>query len=128
MTGLIPILVAATLLVLGLSYLLQTERWLGLTRRFAARPEDFFPAAVVMVAAGVTIAYGYDRWTGTWPLFVTLLGWLLALEGAVILLLPGLIQRFQRLPDPFLRVYLRCGGILLVVLGGLLWRSLAVPL
>jgi threonine/homoserine/homoserine lactone efflux protein len=53
-----------------------------------------------------------------------LLGWLLALQGAVILVLPGLVQKFQRLSDKFLRIYLRAGGVLLLVLGVLLWRSL----
>jgi len=77
-----------------------------------------------MTAAGIVIGYCYNDWSGTWPIFVTLLGWLLALQGAVILLLPGLIQKMQRLPDPFLRLYLRGGGILLVVLGCLLFRSL----
>jgi hypothetical protein len=124
MGELIPVIIAVMLVVLGLSYLLQTERWLRVTRRFTKQPERFFPAAVAMTAAGLVIGYGYNNWSGTWPLFVTLLGWLLALEGAVILLLPGLIKKFQRLSDPFLRIYLRGGGALLVLLGGLLWRSL----
>lgn len=117
-------MVAATLATLGCSYLLQTERWLRLTRRFLAEPERFFPVALAMTAGGVMIGYGYDNWSATWPLFVTLLGWLLALEGAVILLLPDMIRKFQRLPDHFLRIYLRSGGALLLILGGLLWRSL----
>ena len=124
MADLIPIAVAVTLAVLGLSYLLQTRRWLNLTRRFMEQPERFFPAAVAMTASGIMIGYGYNDWSGTWPIFVTVPGWLLALEGAVILLLPAVIQKFRRLSDPFLRVYLRTGGILLLVLGGLLWRSL----
>ncbi len=124
MTEFAPVIVAATLAVLGVSYLLQTDRWLGLTRRLMAEPEYFFPAAMVMMAAGITVGYGYGRWSGAWPLFVTLLGWLLALQGAVILVLPGLVQKFQRLSDKFLRIYLRAGGVLLLVLGILLWRSL----
>jgi len=118
-------MVAAVLVILGCSYLLQTERWLKLTRRFLQEPERFFPVAVAMAATGVMVGYGYDDWSGTWPIFVTLLGWLLALEGAVILLLPGLIYGFRRLSDTFLRVYLRCGGALLMILGGLLLRFLS---
>ena len=77
----IPVIVALTLIILGMSYLLQTERWLQLTRRIGAKPETFFPAAIVMVAAGSAIGIGYNNWNGTWPIFVTALGYLLALEG-----------------------------------------------
>lgn len=125
MSDAIPMVVAAVLATLGCSYLLQTERWLRMTRRFLAEPERIFPVAVAMTAAGILIGYGYRNWSGTWPIFVTSLGWLLALEGAVILLAPGPIQRLQRLSDPFLRLYLRCGGILLLALGTLLWRHVA---
>jgi hypothetical protein len=118
---LIPTLVAVTLVVLGLSYGLQSARWIALTRHITAQPERIFPAAVIMVAAGTGIATGYDNWSGTWPLFVTLLGWLLALEGAVILLFPVVIEKFRGLSDGFLRWYLRTGGAVLVMLGALLW-------
>ena len=114
------------LVLLGLSYLLQTGRWINLVRRIMAAPERFFPGAVVMVAAGITVGYGYDNWDGTWPIFVTLLGWLLALKGAVFLLLPGMIMKFDRFSDGFMRIYLRLGGVFLAVLGGLLWHSLGI--
>jgi len=125
MNGLVPVLVALTLAVLGLSYLLQTDRWLAFTRSAMDAPQHFFPAALVMVATGAAIGCGYDNWNGTWTIFVTLLGWLLALEGAVLLVAPGLIQKFRFLSDRFLRLYLRFGGLVLIVLGGLLARALA---
>jgi len=120
--GFIPDMVAGTLAILGISYTLQTTRWIGLTRTITAQPERFFPAAVVMVAAGLALGGGYNNWSGTWPTFVTLLGYLLALEGAVILLFPSLIRKFQTLPDAFLRSYIRIGGIVLLALAILLWK------
>ena len=125
MQFLIPIVVAVLLMVLGLSYLLQGRRWILLARRIMAEPEQFFAAAVVMVAAGQGIAWGYDNWSGTWPLFVTLLGWLVSIEGALILLFPGFIRAFQRLSDRFLGWYLRIGGVILLLLGALLWRYIS---
>ena len=120
MHTLIPVVVAVTLVVLGLSYALQTTRWIAFTRHITAQPEGFFPIAVIMMVAGTGIAAGYDNWSGTWPIFVTLLGWLLALEGALILLFPKLIEKLRGLPDGFLRWYLRAGGAVLVLLGALL--------
>jgi uncharacterized protein YjeT (DUF2065 family) len=123
MDTLIPLDVAAVLFVLGLSYLLQTDLWIKFMRRSTANPELLFPLAMVLIAAGVIVGYGYNNWNGTWPIFVTALGWLMALKGAVILLLPKLIQRYERLSDKFFRIYLRFGGALLMVLAVLLYRA-----
>ncbi|MEJ8566960.1 hypothetical protein [Elongatibacter sediminis] len=126
MYTLIPTVVAVVLVVLGLSYLLNAPGWLRLLRSWAAHPERLFPTGLVMLAAGVVIGPGYDNWYGTWPVFVTVLGWLIALEGAFLLLAPALVRQLvSRLSDRFLMLYTRCGGAVLAVLGGLLaWHYL----
>ena len=124
MLALIPVLVAGVLVVLGFSYLLQAPRWLHLVRELTGEPERLFLPAIGMVAAGIAIGYGYDSWHGTWPIFVTVLGWLLALKGALWLIAPGIVRPLlQRLTDRFLLAYTRCGGVLLIVLGVLLGRQ-----
>lgn len=123
MYSLIPALVAAVLLALGLSYLLHARRWLRLFRWLAEQPERLFGPGLAMVAAGVVVGRGYDNWHGTWPIFVTVLGWLLAVEGLSLLLAPGLFARFVSLPDRFLLAYTRIGGALLAVLGVLLGKT-----
>jgi uncharacterized protein YjeT (DUF2065 family) len=122
MQYIIPNVVAILLVVLGLSYLIQSRRWISLTRYILDQPERLYPIAIVLLAAGSTIALAYDNWYGTWPLFVTLLGWLMAAKGALILLFPGLFQKFNRVPDNYLTWHLRLGGLVVIVLGGLLWR------
>ncbi|HMB60179.1 MAG TPA: hypothetical protein VKN35_09735 [Xanthomonadales bacterium] len=122
MQYIIPNVVAWILMIAGLSYLLQSARWISLTRYTLEQPERLYPTAIVMVAAGISIALSYDNYYGTWPLFVTLLGWLLAGEGALILLFPGLLQLFNRVSDSYLRWHLRIGGLIALVLGALLWR------
>ncbi len=126
MRALIPPLLAAVLAVLGLSYLFNAPGWLRLVRYWAEAPERLFPVALVMLAAGFVIGYGYDSWHGSWPVFITVFGWLLAAEGAVLLLAPGTVGRLlAALPDSFVLNYTRVGGALLAVLGALLgWRYL----
>ena len=124
MYRLIPMVMAISLLLLGLSYLFQTARWIRFMRTIMQAPETFFGGALIMVAAGVVVGYGYNNWNGTWPVFVTALGWLMALEGALILVFPGFLRLFQNLSDAFLTLYLRIGGLLLAVLGALLWHFL----
>ncbi len=62
-------------------------------------------------------------WCGTWPIFVTAFGWLLAVEGVVLLLAPGLVRRvITSVTDRFLLAYTRIGGVVVIVLGALLSR------
>jgi len=117
-----PAIVAVGLIVLGASSLLQASRWLIVLRSLLARPESYFLGAIVEMVAGLVLALSYNRWDGTWPTFVTLLGWLMAIEGAAFLLAPGLFQSFSRLSDGFILKFLRIGGIGVVILGVLLGR------
>ncbi len=121
-TELAPALLAVGLMVLGASFLLQAPRWMILLRRIMANPESYFLGALVEMMAGLLLALSYDRWDTTWPIFTTLLGWLMALEGALFLLAPNLFQSFNRLSDKFILRYARFGGIFLLALGILLGR------
>jgi hypothetical protein len=117
-----PAIVAAGLVILGVSSVLQTPRWLTVLRGILARPERYFLGALVEMAAGLLLALSYDRWDGTWPAFTTLLGWLMTIEGALFLVTPGLMQGLNRFSDGFILKFLRFGGIFALILGILLGR------
>lgn len=119
----IELTVSIFLLVLGSTYLLQPTHWLHFLRDASKRPQGVFPLALALVLAGVFIASAYNNWSSTWPIFITVLGWLAALEGALILLFPGVLKHLASIPDKFIIGYLRVGGSLLVVLGALLLRN-----
>ncbi len=121
-TEVAPAIVAAGLIILGTSSMIQAQRWLMVLRSLFAKPESYFPGAIVEMLAGLVLALSYNLWDGTWPLFTTILGWLMALEGAAFLLAPGLFQGFNRLSDGFILKYLRFGGIVVAILGVLLAR------
>lgn len=121
-TELAPAIVAAALVILGISSILQAPRWLTVLRGILAKPESYFLGAIVEMAAGLLLALSYDRWDGTWPTFTTLLGWLMAIEGALFLIAPGLMQGLNRCSDGFILKFLRFGGIFTVILGVLLGR------
>jgi hypothetical protein len=117
----IELTVSIFLLTLGASYLFQHEQWTLFLREAIQRPRQLFPIALAMLAAGVFIGTAYNDWSSTWPVFITVLGWLMALEGALILIVPGFLRPLQKIPDRFLIWYLRIGGLLLIILGSLLY-------
>jgi uncharacterized protein YjeT (DUF2065 family) len=108
--------------VLGLSYLLQPRQWIQYLSELTRKPHRSLPLALVMLTAGTFGGFFYNDWTASWPIFISAFSWLLALEGAIILVYPGSLVRLQKIPDRFLNMYLRSGGILLIILGALLYR------
>ncbi|MDZ4731482.1 MAG: hypothetical protein SH820_16245 [Xanthomonadales bacterium] len=117
-----PAILAITLIVLGGSFLLQTLLWMRLLRSIFEQPERYFFGATAEVLIGLTLALSYDRWDSTWPIFTTVFGWLMALEGTFFLLAPGLFRGFNRLSERAVSIYLRGGGVILLLLGGSLAR------
>jgi uncharacterized protein YjeT (DUF2065 family) len=121
-TELQPAILSLVLLVLGASFVLHGPAWISLVRGIFADPPRFFLGALVEVTLGLWLALSYDRWDGTWPIFTTAFGWLMALEGTLFLLAPRVFTGFNRLSDTTWKWYLRLGGPLLLVLGALLAR------
>ena len=108
--------------VLGLSYLLQPRQWIQFFHELTQNPHRSMPHALAMLTAGTFSGFFYNDWTTTWPIFISAFSWLLALEGALILVYPASLARLQKIPENFLTWYLRGGGALLIILGALLYR------
>ncbi len=108
--------------VLGLSYLLQPKQWIQFLSELAQHPQRSLPFALVMLTAGTFSGFAYNDWTATWPIFISAFSWLLALEGALILVYPTALARLQKIPDRVLNWYLRSGGIGFIILGVMLYR------
>jgi hypothetical protein len=122
LTEIEPAILAITLMVLGGSFVLQWEPWMRLLRVIFEQPERYFLGALGEILVGLVLALSYDRWDSTWPIFTTVFGWLMALEGAIFLLAPGTFGWFGRLSDRSICLYLRGGGVIILILGALLAR------
>ncbi|MCG8509744.1 MAG: hypothetical protein MI741_11005 [Rhodospirillales bacterium] len=48
------------------------------------------------LAAGLVILALYDVWSADWAVIITLMGWLGAIKGAVLLIAPGIVVGFSR--------------------------------
>jgi uncharacterized protein YjeT (DUF2065 family) len=107
--------------VLGLSYLFQPEQWIRFFRELTHKPHRSLPLALAMLTAGTFSGFAYNDWTTTWPIFISAFSWLLALEGALILVHPASLARLQKIPDRFLKLYFRSGGIGFIILGAMLY-------
>ena len=114
---------ALTLMLLGLSYMVRASAWSALYRDFEQDPGLFVPTGLLMFVCGLFLAVAINDWSSTWPIFMTAFGWLMMLEATLLLLNPSLVGWFFRRVGGYRTAYLRIGGLLLVVLGGLLTRE-----
>ncbi|MEN8108252.1 MAG: hypothetical protein ABFS22_09620 [Pseudomonadota bacterium] len=125
MNGIIPLIVAWLLLVLGLSYAINTVMWLKVTRVAMAHPERYLYFTVLTLALGLAIVISHNVWIFGWPVVVTLFGWIMVIKSTLFLLFPGLISLFDGWSDAFLSNWIRVAGIVLALIGaGLVWRTL----
>ena len=107
--------------VLGLSYLFQSGQWIRFLSELAHNPHRSLPLALGMLTVGVFSGSFYNDWTATWPIFISAFSWLLALEGAILLVYPASLAYLKKIPDRFFNGYLRVGGIGLIILGALMY-------
>jgi hypothetical protein len=116
---------SVALTILGLSYIVQARAWARLYVEFDVHPKRFIPTGLLLFAAGLYVALNFDDWSDTWPIFITVFGWLMAIEGVIILISPSLLTHFTRVLGPRLRHFVRLGGFRVLGLGALLvWENL----
>jgi uncharacterized protein YjeT (DUF2065 family) len=127
MTQIILTIVPLMILILGLSYLLQPGMWTRLVGDMIASPHQYAVWWLFMFLLGVAIIASHNVWVLDWPVAITLMGWIMAIKGAVYLLFPQLLGKFAIWSDAMMRTYLRVAGVFLTVLGALLvWRLVIV--
>lgn len=113
------------LTALGLSYLLRARAWARVYVEFEMHPARFIPIGMLMFIIGLFVAISFNDWSATWPIFITAFGWLMALEGGLLVLKPALLGGFTRLLGSRLVRFIQIGGILVFGLGILLcWEYL----
>ena len=116
---------SVALLVLGLSYVIQARAWSVVYFEFDNHPARYIPTGLAMVGAGLWVALFFNDWSDTWPIFITVFGWLMVLEGFLLITRPSLLTTFTRRLGERLPVFVRLGGFLILGLGGLLvWEYL----
>ena len=112
-----------SLFALGLSYVLHAKHWARLYEDFDRNPEEFITTGLLIFTVGLFVATGFNDWSSTWPAFITIFGWLMVIEATALSLNPSLVGWIIRRVGTRQEMFLRLGGVVLLVLGGLLIRE-----
>lgn len=120
MQGIIPLVVSWLLLILGLSYAVNTAMWLRVVRDAMAQPAHYFYLVILTLVLGLAVVAGHNVWVADWPVAITLFGWILVVKSTLFLLFPQSIRLFSDWSDAFMTTWIRVAGLLLALLGAIL--------
>jgi len=49
-------------------------------------------SGVLLLLAGIAVVIAHNRWSGGWPIIITVLGWLMVIGGVMRIVLPQVVQ------------------------------------
>lgn len=109
------------LLILGVSYLLQAETWIRLSKDALANAHKYYPLYLFLLIFGLVIIVEHNKWSMGWNVAITFFGWAMVIKSTVLLLAPQLMEPFIRLIDMSpIKNWIRTAGALLATLGAIL--------
>lgn len=112
---------APALVCLGLSQMYATQRWQSYYRMLGALGQSGVRLnGLVSLVIGGPIVILHNVWSGP-PMLLTLFGWLLVLESALCLFLPGAgMAGLSEVDDDTRGGLIKGMGVALVIIGGVL--------
>jgi len=84
----------AYMVAAGLSGLIARDRWAAILAGFRENAALTYISGVFVFAIGTALILVHNRWGDGLAGFVSLIGWVAALEGLVLIVLPAPLLRF----------------------------------
>ena len=82
-------LIGPTLVAGAIAVLLNLGTWPALVEQGFRDPALIFVSGFPLFVAGLAILRAHNRWEGSWPVLVTVVGWLALLGGLSRILFPA---------------------------------------
>ena len=120
----VAIVTATILLVLGCSMLFATRGWLSLLAEYSEHPHRLLMPGLGAVVFGLIVVFNHNVWTGGWPVVITVSGWLILLKGLSFMFSPGVVRLQGLFPPAVVKMVMRVGGVVLILLSIMLLLTL----
>lgn len=111
-------LMGPVILLLGVSYFLKPKVYGELMSKLQKSTDFLFVWSIVEMTTGLAIILNHNYWNNLPEILISLMGWALVVEGALIMLSDKVaIKRMGKMAN---ETWLRMGGILGIAFGGYL--------
>ena len=85
-------MVGPVLLAIGVALLINQESVREMAAEFLGSKALVFMSGVLSLLAGLAIVLTHNVWDASWPVAITLLGWVLAIGGAFRIIFPDSVK------------------------------------
>ena len=82
-------LIGPIFLTIGIGMLVNGAFYRDLITEALASHVLIYLSGVLSLLAGLAIVIAHNRWSGGWPVIITVLGWLMVIGGVIRLVLPA---------------------------------------
>ncbi len=89
-------LIGPVLLVVGIALLLNRAAFRAMAEEVLRSRGMLYLSGILTMLAGVAIVITHNRWALGWAVLITILGWLMAIGGAVRILFPDRVEAMGR--------------------------------
>ena len=112
-------LIGPIFLTVGIGMLVNGAFYRELIAEAVASHVLIYLSGVLSLLAGLAIVMAHNRWSGGWPVIISVLGWLLMIGGVIRIVVPQVVQTVAGIIYAG-RVAVIVVAIVCVVLGGFL--------
>jgi len=110
-------------LILGISRAVHSRLWLDLIAEVRKSRFAGFFMGISALPVGLLLIVGHNQWVLDWPVFITVVGWGMAIKGTIYLLVPNAAEAVIERAGKSERV-LRVSGIVMAAFGAVLtWQA-----
>ncbi len=85
-------LIGPVMLAVGIALFLNKRAFAAIAEEFLRSRALLYLSGLLIMPAGLAIVLTHNVWVLNWPVLITLLGWAMAIGGAVRILLPDRVE------------------------------------
>ncbi len=85
-------LIGPIFLTIGIGMLANGAFYRDLITEALASHVLIYLSGVLSLLAGLAVVIAHNRWSGGWPIIITVLGWLMVIGGVIRIVVPQLVQ------------------------------------
>lgn len=93
-----------------------TRAWMSLLGEYAEQPHRLLIPGLATAVFGLIVVFNHNIWSGGWAVVITVAGWLILIKGLTFLLSPGVVNIHTRFPRAMVKMAMRVGGVVLILL------------